>query len=64
MKGFSKAGWALLSLIGAFCLGVVALRRGEHINALRQPPDHEIKKLWLTHARLNEQTKEVVTWSA
>ncbi|MGE8281882.1 MAG: carbon starvation CstA family protein, partial [Stenotrophomonas sp.] len=34
MKGFSKAGWALLSLIGAFCLGVVALRRGEHINAL------------------------------
>jgi carbon starvation protein CstA len=34
MKGFSKIGWGLLSLIGAFCLGVVALRRGEHINAL------------------------------
>ncbi len=34
MKGFSKLGWAALSLLGAFCLGVVALRRGEHINAL------------------------------
>ncbi len=34
MKGFSKLGWALLALLGAFCLGTVALRRGEHINAL------------------------------
>jgi len=34
MKGFSKLGWAALALLGAFCLGVVALRRGEHINAL------------------------------
>ena len=34
MKGFSKLGWALLALLGAFCLGTVALRRGEPINAL------------------------------
>lgn len=34
MKGFSKFGWAILALVGAFCLGTVALRRGEHINAL------------------------------
>ena len=34
MKGFSKLGWAALALLGAFCLGTVALRRGEHINAL------------------------------
>ena len=34
MKGFSKLGWAILALLGAFCLGTVALRRGEHINAL------------------------------
>ncbi|WP_312236567.1 carbon starvation CstA family protein [Stenotrophomonas sp.] len=34
MKGFSKLGWAALALLGAFCLGVVALRRGEQINAL------------------------------
>ncbi len=34
MKGFSKLGWAVLALLGAFCLGTVALRRGEHINAL------------------------------
>lgn len=34
MKGFSKIGWAALALLGAFCLGTVALRRGEHINAL------------------------------
>ncbi|WP_164227564.1 carbon starvation CstA family protein [Stenotrophomonas maltophilia] len=34
MKGFSKIGWAVLALLGAFCLGTVALRRGEHINAL------------------------------
>lgn len=34
MKGYSKLGWAALALLGAFCLGTVALRRGEHINAL------------------------------
>mgnify|MGYP000862465176 CR=1 FL=1 len=34
MKGFSKLGWALIALLGAFCLGTVALRRGEPINAL------------------------------
>src|SRR5690606_26539154 len=31
----AKTAWALLALIGAFCLGTVALRRGESINALR-----------------------------
>jgi len=34
MKGFSKVAWALLALLGAFCLGTVALRRGESVNAL------------------------------
>ena len=34
MKGFNKGLWALLAIVGAACLGVVALRRGEHINAL------------------------------
>ncbi len=34
MKAFSKLGWALLAILGAFALGTVALRRGEHINAL------------------------------
>jgi len=34
MKGLSKLGWAALALLGAFALGTVALRRGEHINAL------------------------------
>jgi carbon starvation protein CstA len=34
MKGLSKLGWALLAVAGAFALGTVALRRGEHINAL------------------------------
>ncbi|NWF32956.1 carbon starvation protein A [Stenotrophomonas sp. SAM-B] len=34
MKGFSKLGWAVIALLGAFCLGTVALRRGEPINAL------------------------------
>jgi carbon starvation protein len=34
MKAFSKIGWAALALLGAFCLGTVALRRGEQINAL------------------------------
>ena len=33
-SGFGKIGWALLALLGAFCLGTVALRRGESINAL------------------------------
>jgi carbon starvation protein CstA len=34
MKGFSKVAWALLALLGAFCLGTVALRRGETVNAM------------------------------
>ena len=34
MKGFSKLAWAALALLGAFCLGTIALRRGEQINAL------------------------------
>jgi carbon starvation protein len=34
MKGFSKIAWALLALLGAFCLGTVALRRGETVNAI------------------------------
>ena len=34
MKGLSKLVWAALAIIGAFALGTVALRRGEHINAL------------------------------
>ena len=33
-NGLGKLGWAALAVLGAFCLGVVALRRGEHINAL------------------------------
>ncbi|QWP79010.1 carbon starvation protein A [Lysobacter sp. K5869] len=33
-NGLGKVGWAALAVLGAFCLGVVALRRGEHINAL------------------------------
>ncbi|MGY1410362.1 MULTISPECIES: carbon starvation CstA family protein [unclassified Luteimonas] len=32
--GFGKVLWAALALIGAICLGTVALRRGESINAL------------------------------
>ncbi|SDQ50166.1 carbon starvation CstA family protein [Pseudoxanthomonas sp. CF125] len=34
MKGFSKLAWGALALLGAFCLGTIALRRGEQINAL------------------------------
>ena len=34
MKAFSKIGWAALALLGAFCLGTVALRQGEQISAL------------------------------
>ena len=34
MKALSKIGWAALALLGAFCLGPVALRRGETVNAL------------------------------
>ncbi len=30
----SKLAWAALALLGAFCLGTIALRRGESINAL------------------------------
>lgn len=32
--GLGKLGWAALAVLGAFCLGTVALRRGEQINAL------------------------------
>ncbi len=32
--GLGKLGWAALAILGAFCLGTIALRRGEHINAL------------------------------
>src|SRR3982751_6823389 len=34
MKGFSKLAWAALALLGAICLGTIALRRGEQVNAL------------------------------
>ena len=34
MKAFKTMSWALLALVGGSCLGVVALRRGEPINAL------------------------------
>ncbi len=34
MKGLSKLAWAALAVLGAFCLGTIALRRGEQINAL------------------------------
>ncbi len=34
MKGLSKLGWGALAVLGAFALGTVALRRGEHINAI------------------------------
>lgn len=34
MKGFSKIAWAALAVLGAFCLGTVALRQGETVNAL------------------------------
>ncbi len=33
-NGFGKLAWAALAIIGAFCLGTIALRRGEQINAL------------------------------
>ncbi|NRD51095.1 carbon starvation CstA family protein, partial [Corallococcus exiguus] len=29
-----KLGWVALALVGAFCLGVVALHRGESISAI------------------------------
>jgi carbon starvation protein len=32
--GFGKIAWAALAILGAFCLGTIALRRGEKINAL------------------------------
>jgi carbon starvation protein len=32
--GIIKASWAALALLGAVCIGVLALRRGEHVNAL------------------------------
>jgi carbon starvation protein CstA len=32
--GLGKVAWAALALLGAFCLGTIALRRGEPINAL------------------------------
>ncbi len=31
---FKHIPWFILGIIGAFCLGVVALRRGEHVSAL------------------------------
>lgn len=34
MKGFNRFAWAALALLGASCLGTIALRRGETINAL------------------------------
>lgn len=34
MQHLSKLAWGALALLGAFCLGTVALRRGEPINAL------------------------------
>ncbi|OTA21962.1 carbon starvation protein [Xenorhabdus beddingii] len=33
-KWLKHIPWMILGIIGAFCLGVVALRRGEHISAL------------------------------
>lgn len=32
--GVSKIAWAALAILGAFCLGTIALRRGEQINAV------------------------------
>lgn len=32
--GIVRTGWAALALLGAVCLGVLALRRGEQVNAL------------------------------
>ena len=32
--GIARTGWAALALLGAVCLGVLALRRGEPVNAL------------------------------
>ena len=34
MKGLSMLGWGALSVFAAFCLGTVALSRGESINAI------------------------------
>ena len=33
MKALSKIGWAALALLGAFCLGTVALRRGAQLRS-------------------------------
>ena len=33
-SGIVRAGWAALAVLGAVCLGVLALRRGEQVNAL------------------------------
>jgi hypothetical protein len=33
-KVLNKMGWLAIALLGAFALGVVALRRGESINAI------------------------------
>jgi carbon starvation protein CstA len=32
--GIVRTSWAALALLGAVCIGVLALRRGEHVNAL------------------------------
>ncbi|MEO6690455.1 MAG: carbon starvation CstA family protein, partial [Dokdonella sp.] len=29
-----KTGWLVLAIVGAFCLGTIALHRGETINAI------------------------------
>ncbi|WP_374012110.1 carbon starvation CstA family protein [Pseudoxanthomonas koreensis] len=34
MKVMSRVAWAALALLGAFCLGTLALRRGEPVNAI------------------------------
>jgi carbon starvation protein CstA len=34
MKGFAKLGWAALAILAAFCLGTIALQRGETISAM------------------------------
>ena len=34
MKGLSKLAWGALAVLGAFCLGTIALRSGEQVNAL------------------------------
>ena len=35
MKGLSWVGWAAVAVLATFCLGTIALHRGETISALR-----------------------------